>query len=131
MPLVLLMVAGLFNISADNLALKTWPLAKNIGELALVLFFASMGIETAPNVCGEIKNLRKTIPKGIFMGVFRILIIYLFIQLVTQGVSGNQLAMHNEAPLVSLATRLIGPFGGTIMLVAAAVSMFGTGNQEQ
>ena len=38
MPLVLLMVAGLFNISADNLALKTWPLAKNTGELVLVLF---------------------------------------------------------------------------------------------
>ena len=57
MPLILLILIGLFSISTVNLSVKTWPPLKNIGETALVLFFAFMGIETALNVSGKIKHL--------------------------------------------------------------------------
>jgi amino acid transporter len=124
-PLILLIVVGLFSISADNLTVKTMPAIKSIGETALTLFFAFMGIETALNISGEIKNPRKTIPKGIFMGVFGVLVIYMLLQLVAQGVLGDQLAVHKEAPLASLAIRLIGPVGGTIILITGLVSMCG------
>jgi basic amino acid/polyamine antiporter, APA family len=125
LPLIILIVLGLFSISSDNLVVKTWPSVKNIGESALVLFFAFMGIETALNVSGEIKNPQKNIPKGIFMGVLGVLIIYMLIQLVAQGVLGDGLALHKEAPLASLAIRLIGPVGGTVILITAVISMFG------
>ena len=124
-PLILLVILGLFSISADNLTVKTWPSISAIGETSLVLVFAFMGIETALNVSGEIKNPAKTIPRGIFMGVFGVLVIYLLVQLVSQGVLGDQLSSLKEAPLASLGIRLIGPIGGTIMLVTAVVSMFG------
>ena len=124
-PLILLVILGLFSISADNLAVKTWPSISGIGETSLVLVFAFMGIETALNVSGEIKNPARIIPKGIFMGVSGVLVIYLLIQFVSQGVLGDQLALHKEAPLASLGIRLIGPVGGTIMLVTAVLSMFG------
>jgi len=124
-PLILLIVVGLFSISADNLTVKTWPAVKSIGETALTLFFAFMGIETALNVSGEIKNPRKAIPKGIFIGVFGVLVIYMLLQLVSQGVLGDQLAVHKKAPLASLAVSLIGPIGGTIILITGLVSMFG------
>ncbi len=124
-PLILLVIIGMFSISPENLAIKTWPSVQSIGETALVLLFAFMGIETALNVSGEIKNPHRTIPKGIFMGVFGVLFMYMLIQLVAQGVLGNQLATHKDAPLASLATQLIGPVGGTIMLVTGVLAMFG------
>ncbi len=124
-PLILLIMFGLFSIFSVNLTVKTWPSITGIGETSLVLFFAFMGIETALNVSGEIKNPAKTISRGIFMGVFAVLIIYMLIQLVSQGVLDDQLSIYKEAPLAALSTRMIGPVGGTIMLVTAVVSMFG------
>ncbi len=124
-PLILLVLIGLFSISSENLTIKTLPGIKSIGETALVLFFAFMGIETALNVSGEIKNPKKSIPKGIFMGVFGVLLMYLLIQFVAQGVLGDQLQEYKDAPLAALATKLIGPVGGTIILVTSVVSMFG------
>ncbi|MBL7703205.1 MAG: amino acid permease [Ferruginibacter sp.] len=124
-PLILLIVVGVFSISAGNLTVKTIPAIKTIGATALTLFFAFGGIETALNVSGEIKNPRSTIPKGIFTGVFGVLVIYMLLQLVSQGVLGDSLAGYKEAPLASLAIRLIGPVGGTIILITAVVSMLG------
>jgi len=124
-PLILLITVGLFSLSADNLSIKAWPSITGIGETSLVLVFAFMGIETALNVSGEIKDPARTIPKGIFMGVLGVLVIYLLIQFVAQGVLGDELALHKEAPLASLTIKLIGPVGGTIMLVTAVASMFG------
>lgn len=124
-PLVLLVVIGMFYISPQNLVVSTWPAAESIGETSLVLLFAFMGIETALNVSGEIKDPQRTIPKGIFMGVFGVLLMYLLVQFAAQGVLGDQLAIHKEAPLSSLATQLIGPVGGTIILITGAVCMFG------
>ncbi len=124
-PLLLLVVIGLFNFTASNLAIQSMPGMKSIGETALVLFFAFMGIETSLGISGEIKEPHKNIPKGIFIGVIGVLVIYLLIQFVAQGVLGNQLAEHTDAPLVALAERLAGPVGGTILLITSLVSMFG------
>lgn len=124
-PLVLLVLIGLFSISSTNLAIKTWPGINSIGETALVLFFAFMGIETALNISGEIKNPKRSVPKGIFLGVFCVLLMYLLLQFVAQGVLGNQLHDHKDAPLAVLASKLVGPVGGTIILVTSVVSMFG------
>ena len=124
-PLILLIVIGLFSISSHNLTVHSWSSAKNIGETSLVLFFAFMGIETALNVSGEIKNPQRNVPRGIFMSVLGVLIIYMLIQFVAQGVLGDQLSVNKDAPLASLASRLIGPAGGTIILVTSIISMFG------
>jgi amino acid transporter len=124
-PLILLVVVGLFRVSSQNLTVQSWPSAANIGDTSLVLFFAFMGIETALNVSGEIKNPQRNVPRGILMSVFGILVIYMLIQLVAQGVLGDELSIYKDAPLATLASRLIGPVGGTIILVTSVVSMFG------
>lgn len=125
LPLILLVLIGLFYINPANLAIKTLPSFANIGSSSLGLFFAFLGTETALCLSGEIKNPQKNIPKGIFMGVAGILIIYLLIQFVAQGVMGDELKTSTAAPLSSLATKLIGPIGGTIILITGMISMFG------
>jgi basic amino acid/polyamine antiporter, APA family len=125
-PLVLLVLIAFFSISTGNLIIKNWPGIKSIGETALILFFAFVGIETALNISGEIKDPQKNIPRGIFLGAAGVLVIYLLIQFVAQGVLGDQLPVYKDAPLSSLASRLIGPIGGIIILIAAVLSIFGS-----
>lgn len=125
MPLIVLVLVGLFFIHPVNLSIKTLPSFANIGASSLSLFFAFLGTETALCLSGEIKQPQKNIPKGIFMGVIGILCIYMMIQFVSQGVLGDQLKQETSAPLSALATRLIGPVGGTIILVTGMISMFG------
>lgn len=125
LPLILLILVGLFYIYPVNLAIKTLPSFAQVGSTSLSLFFAFLGTETALCLSGEIKNPQKNIPKGIFMGVAGILIIYLMIQFVAQGVMGDELKQMSSAPLSALATRLVGPVGGTIILITGMISMFG------
>ena len=124
-PLVLLVIFGLFSVSGSNLAVKQLPGISAIGETSLILFFAFMGIETSLSISGEIKNPMRNIPRGIFMGVAGVLIIYLLIQFVAQGVMGASLASYKDAPLAALAEIVWGPVGATILLLAGVLSMFG------
>lgn len=124
-PLILLVIIGLFNITPGNLVVKAWPGIKDIGDASLILFFAFMGTETSLCVSGEIKDPQRNIPRGIFMGVIGVLIMYLLLQFVAQGVMGSGLVEHKDAPLVSLASVLTGSTGSTIMLLTSVVSMFG------
>ena len=124
-PLLLLVIIGLFSISPANLTIVAFPGIENIGKTALTLFFAFMGIETALCISGEIKQPQKNIPKGIFMGVAGVLVIYLLIQFVAQGVLGKELITSRDAPLASLASYLVGPVGGTVILITSIVSMLG------
>ena len=124
-PLILLVLFGLSKISTENLIIKTWPGINSIGETALILFFAFLGTETALNISGEIRNPQRNIPKGIFMGVTGVLLMYMLIQFVALGVMGDQLGQFKDAPLAVLAAKLIGPVGATIILITSVVSMFG------
>jgi amino acid transporter len=75
-------------------------------------------------VSGEIKNPKRTIPLGILLGGTLVLIIYILLQTVTQGVLGSQIAAFKDAPLAALAERIIGPIGASILLITAAISCF-------
>ena len=61
------------------------------------------------------------------MAVAGVLIIYLSLQFVAQGVLGDALSspQNAKAPLSALATSMIGNIGGTIILITGIVSMFG------
>ncbi len=123
-PLVLLVAIGIFGVKSENLAFTALPDISTFGAACLLLFFAFQGTETALNISGEMKNPGKTIPRGIFIGISGILVIYLLIQFVATGVLGADLALFPEAPLAELATRLIGPVGGTILIATGVVSMY-------
>lgn len=124
-PLLIIVLAGWTGVSASNLIWEQTPSMQSLGEVSLILFFAFQGAETALNVGGEIRNPKKTIPAGIIISITVIVVLYLFIQIIAQGVLGNALADFTDAPLAEVATRILGPAGGTIILIGAAVSMFG------
>ena len=124
-PILLLILFGWKDVSLVNLSIETAPSFENFGAASLILFFAFQGGDAGLTVGGEIKNPQKTVPKAIFIGITFVLILYVMIQTVSQGVLGSELPEFKEAPLASVANVVFGPIGYTLLLITAGVSMFG------
>ena len=125
LPLFAIIIFGFSLINTDNLHWEHLPSLNSFSNTTLILFFAFAGFETALGVSGEIKNPQRTIPLGILFGGGLVLILYVLLQTVTQGVLGAEIGAVSEAPLAAVAERIIGPIGGTILIIGAAISCFG------
>lgn len=124
-PLLLLITFGWMAVSFGNLAIEAMPSIELISKTSLILFFAFVGGETGLIVGGEVKNPNRTIPRGIFIGITTVVVIYILIQMVSQGVLGSDLPTYIGAPLAETAKVAFGPVGFIILTVGAAISMFG------
>ena len=124
-PLLLLLVAGLFAINVENLAIPEWPTAGELGAGAIMLFFAFSGAESALSASGEIKNPSRTVPMGLLIGMASLLVLYVGLQTVAQGVLGPELANNTEAPLAAVAVEVFGGWGGKMLLVGVVISIYG------
>ncbi len=125
-PLLLLLFVGLLAINMDYLMISEWPSVQSVGAGALILFFAFAGAECGLNASGEIANPSKTVPRGILFGLGGILLLYVGLQTVAQGVLGPELANNTEAPLAATATRVFGEWGARMLLAGGAISIFAT-----
>ncbi len=125
-PLLLLVAVGVFAIEFENLVIVELPSAGHFGAATLMLFFAFGGAESAVNPSGEIRNPGRTIPRGLLLGISAVVVLYIALQAVTQGVLGSELPDFREAPLAATAERIMGGPGGFMLLAAAAISTFGT-----
>lgn len=124
-PLLLLIVVGVFAIRGTNLAITEWPPLSAFGSATLVLFFAFSSAEAALTPSGEIRNPARTIPRGIIGGASVVVLLYLAVHVVAQGVLGAELTQGGTAPLAAVAGRLMGAAGMGLIVAATAVSVFG------
>lgn len=125
-PLLLLIVVGIFHVSIDNLKWQETPAWTNIGGASLLLFFAFGGGEAALSVSGETKNPNRVIPMGILLGMGIVILLYIIIQTVSQGVLGKELVNHKDAPLAAVAAKIFGPLGATLIILGGIISVFGS-----
>jgi APA family basic amino acid/polyamine antiporter len=123
-PLVLLLVVGLFSINVENLAITEWPSATSIAATTVLLFYAFTGAESALSMSGEIKNPARAVPLGLLFGLCGILLLYVGLQTVSQGVLGGELANNSRAPLVAVATEVFGEWGGKMLIAGAVISIY-------
>jgi amino acid transporter len=126
LPLFGIIIFGFGHIKLNNLHWEHLPSINSFGSSVLILFFAFAGFESALGTSGEIKNPKRTVPLGIMLGGLLVLVVYILLQTVTQGVLGTQLAAVKDAPLAAVAEKIIGPVGATLLLLTAAISCFGT-----
>ena len=126
LPLIGIIIFGFARIKEANLHWEHIPSVKTFGDTAFILFYAFAGFETSLCVSGEFKNPKRTVPLGIFLGGTIVLIIYLLLQTVTQGILGASIANFKDAPLAAVAEKIVGPVGTTILLFTAAISCFGS-----
>ncbi len=126
LPLLGIIIFGFSKVKTGNLHWEHLPGLKTFSDTALILFFAFAGFETSLGVSGEFKNPKRTVPMGIFLGGLGVLGVYMLLQTVTQGVLGADIASFKDAPLAAVAEKIVGPVGATLLLIAAAISCFGT-----
>ena len=124
-PLLLLLIWGATKINTGNLSWSKMPPLADFGKISLILFFAFQGAENGLSVSGEVKNPAKIIPKSILLSTMIVLIIYVGVHLVARGILGSSLSSYTNAPLAETAKVIMGPFGITLMILGAAISMFG------
>lgn len=124
-PLLLLIILGWKDVSWENLTLGPFPEWANLGATSLILFFAFQGCETGLIVGGEVENPKKNVPKAIAISIAGVLVIYIAIQTICQGVLGSSLPEHTAAPLAETARVVLGPTGYVILTLGASISMLG------
>jgi len=125
LPLVLLVVVGAFFIDGKNLQPAQWPGAADVARTSLLLIFAFAGVEAALVPSGEVRDTARTVPRAIALAMIVITTLYIALQVVSQGVLGDGLAKATVAPLADVAAASMGPWARVLLLVGAAVSMFG------
>jgi basic amino acid/polyamine antiporter, APA family len=126
LPLLGIIIFGFSQIKTGNLHWEHVPSLKTFGDTTLILFYAFAGFETSLGMSGEFKNPKRTVPLGILLGGTIVLIVYILLQTVTQGVLGSAMAGFKDAPLAAVAQKIVGPVGITILLFTAAISCFGS-----
>ena len=125
-PLVLVIVVGVFAIQGANLTWTGWPPLSAFGAAILVLVFAFGSGEGALSPSGEIRNPVRTIPRGLLGGAAFVVLIYLGVHLVVQGVLGAELAQSTTTtPVADVAGRLLGPVGAALIVAGTVISVFG------
>lgn len=124
LPLVVLVVAGVFFIEPANLTIASTPAAGDITRASIVLIFAFSGIETALVPSGEVKDPARSVPRAVFVAMLAITLLYIALQLVAQGVLGSALAT-STTPLADAAGAVLGPWGRVLLLLAVVISTFG------
>ena len=125
-PLLLAVVAGIFFMHWHELRWMGWPPMAKLGEASLILFFAFQGIEEALAPSAEIRDPARTVPRAMFGATATLILLYVALQLVSQGVLGGELAHQTTAPLATVAGKVVGVAGSTLVLIGVAVSIFGS-----
>lgn len=126
-PLILLVILAARFVDPANLRWTVAPTVSNIGTASLMLFYAFLGLESPLSNGGEIKNPRRTVPLGILFGLGSVLILYVSIQLLTQGVLGAAgITAHKTAPLAAVAEVAFGRPGSVVLILVMAVAMLGS-----
>jgi basic amino acid/polyamine antiporter, APA family len=124
LPLLVLLVGGAFAVRSSNLAWDHAPAVADVARTSTLLIFAFAGVESALAPSGEVKDIARTVPRAIFVALAGTTALYVGLQMVAQGVLGAELAT-SRTPLADAAGRALGEWGRTLLLVGAAVSMFG------
>jgi len=123
-PLVALVAVGIFAIHPANLAWPGMPPTAKIGEGALILVFAFIGLESGLNVAGETRNPARTIPRAIALALGMVAVLYIGLQVTTQGVLGPAL-LSSKAPLVDTAHAVFGSSVAHLFVVLTLLSASG------
>ena len=86
-PLVLLVIVGAFTVRLSNLEWVAVPAASQVGQTAVLLFFAFIGVEGGLNASGEVADPARTVPRAIFLALTLVAALYIGLQVVAQGCS--------------------------------------------
>ncbi len=125
-PLVLLVALGVPAIRWQSLDFSTTPSTPDFSSAMLLLVFAFVGWETALVAAGELRDPRRDMPFALLVALAVVALLYVGLQAVCVGML--PMLGASTRPLADAALALVGPIGGTVIVVGAVISMLGTIN---
>jgi APA family basic amino acid/polyamine antiporter len=125
-PLLLLIVVGMFFVDPDRYSLAALPSYRSFSQAALLLVFIYMGFEGASIPAGEMREPGRHLPFALFTGIGVVTFVYLLVQIVSIGTL-PELA-HSDRPLADASLRFLGAPGASLIAAGALVSIGGVLN---
>lgn len=122
-PLLLFLVVGASAIEPANLRPAGDIDPALFGQAMILAVFAFSGMETVLGASGEVAQPERTLPRALMLSMSAILLLYIAIQIVAQGLLGDRLPGSAE-PLAE-AIGQVAPELMLIVAVGAAVSRGG------
>lgn len=89
------------------------------------VLFAYGGWQTATFVSGEMRNPRRDLPRGLFIGVIGVIIVYVLVTYVCLHVLGSDSLANTRTPASEVMQRALGPVGAKIIACGIALSTVG------
>jgi amino acid transporter len=122
-PLLLFIGVGLFFIEPGNLRPTTELDPGSFGRAMILSIFAFSGIETVLGASGEVKHPERTVPRALVLAMAIVLVLYILIQIVAQGLLGDRLSGSAEplAEAIGVASPALVP----VIAIGAALSRGG------
>ena len=100
-------------------------LAIAFGSAMTPVLFAYGGWHTSSFLSGEIRDPRKTLPRGLVLGVLGVIIVYSSVNFVYVRALGPAGLAAATAPASAVMRGLLGPRGGSLIAAGIAFSAFG------
>ena len=127
-PLLLLVLAGLGEVTGATLIPAGTIFVDNLGSASLLLIYAYVGFETLGVTAAETRNPRESLPGALVRTVVAIGVLYFLVVLVF--VSVIPAADYAGSTLVDVGRHLAGPVGAVGITVAAIFSIGGNCSQS-
>jgi len=122
-PLLILVVGGLFFVHTDFIRIDALPSLPALGSSMVLVMFAYSGMETALVPSAEMTNPSRLVPRATVTAILFVVVLYVGLQIVTQGILGGVLA-DSATPLAATAGALW-PGAAVMLLITATMSMLG------
>lgn len=124
-PLFLLVAAGMCFVdwSQVSFSIGALPSWAALGTGMVLVMFAYSGMETALVPSGEVRDPSRNVPRATVAAILLVVLLYLGLQIVGQGVLGPGLA-ESGVPIADTAGALWEP-ARVLLLVTACISMAG------
>ena len=126
LPLVVLVGVGLFAVDWSRVFPVPQPESGNFTKAALLVLFAYAGFENTAAPAGEFQNPQRDIPFALIVQIALVTAIYTLVQLTAIGTLPD--LGVSKTPLADAGRLLLGPAGGLLLTIGAALSVLGTNN---
>jgi len=126
LPLALFVAVGVFFVQWSRVFPVPAPPHENFLKAALLVLFAYAGFENTAAPAAEFRDPRRDVPFALIVMIVLVTAIYTSVQLVAIGTIGN--LGVSETPLADGARAMMGPIGGFLLTLGAALSVLGTNN---
>jgi amino acid transporter len=126
LPLAVFVAVGVFFVKWGRVLPVPAPASENFWKAALLVLFAYAGFENTAAPAAEFRNPRRDVPFALVVMIALVTVIYTTVQLVAIGTVDSLGA--SPTPLADAARQMMGPLGGFLLTLGAALSVLGTNN---